>query len=182
MRPHPMLLFIGLGNPGTQYEQTRHNVGFLVMDELSKRYGMQLRFKRALEAELAEGEIAGKPVMLCKPQTFMNVSGRAVQKLMKKRPIGAEEMLVIYDDADLPFGSVRMKTGGSAAGHRGMQSILEQFPSGTSIARVRIGIGRPDHPDMPLDEYVLERWSTKEKKELPKMIESAIALIEPYAR
>ncbi len=177
-----MLLLIGLGNPGSEYERTRHNVGFLVIDELVKRQQMSLRFKRAMEAELAEGELAGKPVMLCKPQTFMNVSGRAMQKLMKKHPMGPENILVIYDDADLPFGSVRMKLGGSAAGHRGMQSILDQFPTSTSIARVRIGIGRPDHPDVPLDEFVLERWTQKEEKELPVIIKTAIDLIEDYAR
>lgn len=177
-----MLLLIGLGNPGAEYAHTRHNVGFLVMDELAKRYGMTLRFKRALEVELAEGDIAGKPVLLCKPQTFMNVSGRAVQKLMKKNAVGVAEILVVYDDADLPFGSVRMKTGGSAAGHRGMQSILDQFPSGTSIARVRVGIGRPDHPDMPLEEFVLQRWTQKEEKELPGLMGKAIELIEAYAQ
>lgn len=177
-----MLLILGLGNPGTQYSHTRHNVGFLVIDELAKRHGMSLRLKRAAEAEMAEGEIIGKKVILCKPQTFMNVSGRAMQKLIKKNPIRPEEIVVVYDDADLPFGSVRTKPGGSAAGHRGMQSILDQFPSGMNIARVRVGIGRPDHPDMPLDEFVLQHWTPKEEKELPAMIDQAIALLEDYAK
>lgn len=177
-----MLLLIGLGNPGAEYEHTRHSVGFLVINELAKRQKIDLRFKRALEAEIAEGAILEKRVILCKPQTFMNVSGRAMQKIRKKYPVNAENILVIYDDADLPFGSVRMKTGGSAAGHRGMQSILDQFPSGTSIARVRVGIGRPDHPDVPLEEFVLQRWTQKEEKELPSLIGKSLELVEVYAR
>jgi PTH1 family peptidyl-tRNA hydrolase len=172
------MLLIGLGNPGKEYEHTRHNVGFLVVDEFAKRHELSLRFKRAIEAELAESEIDGVSVILCKPQTLMNVSGRAIMKLMKKRPIDPKDVLVMYDDADLPFGTVRMKLGGSAAGHRGMQSILEQFASGTNIARVRIGIGRPDYPDVPLDEFVLQRWKREEEKTLPKIIDEAIFYIE----
>ncbi len=177
-----MLLLIGLGNPGKEYEHTRHNVGFLVVNELAKRHGLEWRLKKSLESECAEGVMQEKNVVICKPQTFMNVSGRALQKFMKKHSVRTQDILVVYDDADLPFGSVRMKPGGSAAGHRGMQSILEQFPSGTSIARVRIGIGRPDHPDVSLDEFVLQRWTAKEEKELPKVIEAAICYIEEVAR
>jgi PTH1 family peptidyl-tRNA hydrolase len=176
------MLLIGLGNPGKEYEHTRHNVGFLVIDELAKRYELSLRFKRAMEAELAEGERDGVSVILYKPQTFMNVSGRAIMKLMKKRPMDPKDVLVVYDDADLPFGTVRMKPSGSAAGHRGMQSVLEQFPSGTNLARVRIGIGRPGHGDEPLDEFVLKRWTSKEEKELPAILDRAIELMEGYAR
>ncbi len=173
-----MLLIIGLGNPGTQYTNTRHNVGFLILDELSKRIKISLRLKQTLEAEVAEGEMNGKKIVLCKPQTFMNTSGRSVQKIIKKYSAKPENILVVYDDADLAFGDVRMKPCGSSAGHKGMQSIIDLFPSGTSISRIRIGIGRPDHPDTPLDEFVLQKWTQKEKEQLPKVIDQTISIIE----
>ncbi|MBI4713897.1 aminoacyl-tRNA hydrolase [Candidatus Uhrbacteria bacterium] len=171
-----MLLIIGLGNPGTQYTNTRHNVGFLVIDELSKRLNISLREKQTLEAEVGEGEINGQHIVLSKPQTFMNKSSRAVRKLMKKYSAKPENVLVIYDDADLAFGNVRMKPAGSSAGHRGMQSILDLFPSGINIARVRVGIGRPSQ-DIPLDEFVLQKWTLSEKKELEKVIEKAVEVL-----
>jgi len=168
-----MILLIGLGNPGTQYTNTRHNVGFLVVDELSKRLEISLRLKQTLEAEIGEGEINGKKVILCKPQTFMNTSGRSVQKIIKKFAAKPENLCIIYDDADLAFGDVRMKPGGSSAGHKGIQSIIDLFASGINVARVRVGIGRPS-PDVPLDEFVLQKWTTVEKKQLPDVIEKAI--------
>lgn len=175
-----MKLIVGLGNPGSTYARTRHNVGFLVIDELAKRYGVELRLKRALEAEMGEAEIEGERVLLCKPQTFMNVSGRAVEKVMKKYPVSIENLLVVYDDADLPFGDVRVKSGGSSAGHRGMQSILETFPPGANIARVRVGIGRPDHPDVALEDYVLQKWTEKEWEMIPGVLDEAIGQVASY--
>jgi len=172
-----MIFFIGLGNPGTQYTNTRHNIGFLVVDELSKRLEISLRPKQTLEAEIAEGEVNEKKVTLCKPQTFMNTSGRSVQKIIKKYSAKPENLLVIYDDADLAFGDVRMKPGGSSAGHKGMQSIIDLFPSGINIARVRVGIGRPS-PDVPLDEFVLQKWTPAEKKQLPDVVGKAIDIVE----
>lgn len=176
-----MFLLIGLGNPGPDYHHTRHNAGFLVINELAKRLGLDLRFKRALEAEIVEGDLDGKRVVLCKPQAFMNVSGRAVQKVMKKFPVSARQVLVVYDDADLSFGDVRFKEGGTSAGHRGMQSILDVFPTGTNIARVRVGIGRPDHSDIALEDFVLQKWTAKEETALPDVLENAIRAILAYA-
>lgn len=178
-----MLTLIGLGNPGSEYVRTRHNVGFLVIDELAKRYEIDLRDKRAVDAELGEGVINDVRILLCKPQTYMNASGRTIQKLKRKYPLTPEQLVVIYDDADLSFGDVRLKSGGSSAGHRGIQSILEQFPAGVNIPRIRIGIGRPDHPDIGLEEYVLQSWSAREQEQLPAIIDRAITeLTEHYAR
>lgn len=171
------LTLIGLGNPGIAYQRTRHNIGFLVIDEIAKRYHMELRLKQTLEAELAEGQLEEIPVRLCKPQTFMNATGRTIQKLKRKKTLTEKDLLVIYDDADLAFGDVRYKSGGSSAGHRGIQSILDTFPSGTNISRIRIGIGRPDHPDIGLEDFVLQKWSSKEEKLLPEIIDKVIALI-----
>ena len=175
-----MKLLVGLGNPGTTYQHTRHNVGFLVMDALAKKYGFEFKTKRAFDTELAEGLIGSERVLLCKPQTFMNASGRTVHKLVAKHPIKPEEILTIYDDADLAFADVRLKPTGSSAGHRGMQSIIDLFPQGTILPRIRVGIGRPDHPDVPLDEFVLQPWSAQEKKQLDAMIADAITRIEAW--
>lgn len=172
-----MKLLIGLGNPGTQFAHTRHNVGFLFIDALAKKIGIPMRMKRALEAQCGEGMLSDDRVLLCKPQTFMNASGRAIQKIMRAFPVEPADLIVIYDDADLSLGDVRFKLSGSSAGHRGMQSVLDQFPSRTPIARLRIGIGRPAHPDIPLDEFVLQRWSKEEENKLTEIIERALVRV-----
>ncbi len=172
-----ILTLIGLGNPGIVYQHTRHNIGFFVIDEIAKRYGLKLRLKPAMEAELAEGALEQLSVRLCKPHTFMNATGRAIQKIRRKKALSEQDLLVIYDDADLPFGDVRFKAGGSSAGHRGIQSILDQFPNGTNIPRIRIGIGRPNHPDIGLEDFVLQKWTQKEEEALPAIIDQVIATI-----
>jgi len=168
-----MKLIIGLGNPGKKYERTRHNMGFLVVDKLAKELGAEFKNKTSYEAEVTQGET----ITLMKPQTFMNVSGRSVKSYASKHKISLDHILVVYDDADLAFGDVRYKTSGSSGGHNGMQSILDVFPKGTSIARVRVGIGRPKNPDVPLDVFVLQKWSEEENHLLPSVIESAITKI-----
>lgn len=170
-----MKAILGLGNPGKAYEKTRHNVGFLVVDALAKRYEGEFTNKRSIEAEVTEVQIDEERVLLVKPQTFMNVSGRSLSAVLSKYPVKLEDVVVVYDDADLPFGDVRTKHSGSSAGHRGMESILSMLPKGSSVSRVRIGIGRPPHPDIPLDEFVLGRWTAEEEKQLPTIIDSAIA-------
>lgn len=168
-----MKIIIGLGNPGTEYDNTRHNVGFLVVDELAKHFDIEFRQKKSLEAEIAECEINQERVVLVKPQTFINASGRTVQKLLKKYSAKPDDILVVYDDADLKFTDVRIRPGGSSAGHRGMQSIIESLPAGAKIARVRVGIGRPEHSDIPLEDYVLQKWTAAEKTQLRSVILSA---------
>ncbi len=177
-----MKLIVGLGNAGKEYEHTRHNVGFLIVDALAKQYGLSFRNKKGVQADLAEGEINGQRVLLCKPQTFMNASGRCVQAILKKFPVAVEDLVIVYDDADLPFGEVRARAGGSSAGQKGMESILSLFPNGTSVARVRCGIGRPIHSDIPLDIYVLQAWSTVEKKSLDEVIDKSIEHILAYVK
>ena len=168
-----MRLIVGLGNPGKKYEHTRHNVGFLVVDALAKELNVTFKNKTALEAEIAESD----QIVLLKPQTFMNVSGRSVKAFVSKHKCNASDILVIYDDADLPFGEIRFKAAGSSGGHNGMQSILEQFPNGSPLARIRVGIGRSVHPDVPLDVFVLQKWTEEELKKIPGVIESAIEKI-----
>ncbi len=174
-----MKVVIGLGNPGKEYELTRHNVGFLILDALALRHNVSFTTKRSLEAEIAEIATDGqKRLLLVKPQTFMNASGRTFSQICSKYPVLPEDFLIVYDDADLPFGDLRLKQGGGSAGHRGMQSILANIPKGTIISRLRIGIGRPPYSDMALDEFVLGRWSKQEEAALQELTPKAIELIE----
>jgi PTH1 family peptidyl-tRNA hydrolase len=169
-------LIVGLGNPGKKYERTRHNVGFLVVEELAKQLNVPFKNKTSFVAEVAEGD----GITLMKPQTFMNVSGRAVKSYLTKHKCTSEDVLVIYDDADIPFGEIKFKQGGSSAGHNGMQSIIDQFEKGTSVARIRIGIGRPTHIDTPLDVFVLQKWTNEEEKNIPNMIKTTIEKIHAH--
>ena len=186
-----MRFIVGLGNPGNQYEKTRHNIGFLVLDEMARRGGGEFRSKKSVEGDITEVEMTQRVadagsglslveperMLLLKPMTYMNASGRAVRSTLSKYPVKVEELIVVYDDADLAFGDVRFKQGGGSAGHRGMVSLLGQFPKGTNIARIRVGIGRSPHPDVPLDQFVLGRWTKDEEAQLPIMIDKAISLI-----
>ena len=148
---------------------------------MAHRANETFRNKSTIEAEILE--IPELPtsksrLLLVKPQTFMNVVGRSLRAIMTKYPVSAGDVLVVYDDADLEFGDVRFKTGGSSAGHRGMDSVLSVFPRGTSISRLRVGIGRPSHPDIPLEDFVLQKWTKSEIDQLPRIIDLAVKTIE----
>ncbi|MBE3574724.1 MAG: aminoacyl-tRNA hydrolase [Firmicutes bacterium] len=146
------MLVVGLGNPGTQYELTRHNMGFQTLDVLARRWQVSWR-KSPCPALLAKAQVADKEVLLAKPQTYMNASGEAVACLFARLGLGAAELVVVYDDLDLPPGMLRVRQRGSAGGHRGMLSVIQA--AGTQeIARVRIGIGRPA-PHLDARAYVL---------------------------
>lgn len=168
-----MRLIVGLGNPKKEYERTRHNAGFLVVDEMTKRLGLAWKISKTLNAEIAKGE----EMILCKPQTFMNASGDAVKAAAKKFNIPTEKILVILDDADLPFGEIRARDSGSSGGHNGLQSILDQFPN-ANIARVRIGIGRSENPDIPLDAWVLSKWTDAEEQKIPEIVSKAADVVK----
>lgn len=174
-----MKLLIGLGNPGKKYERTRHNAGFLVIDALADELNISWKEKKTLYASIAEGLFNEKRLMLVKPQTFMNLSGKTLALIMKKFPVKPEDIVVVYDDADLVFGDVRFKQNGSSAGHKGMESILQVFPANSALARVRMGIGR-SNTSQPLDEYVLETWNAQETRDLPLMIAKAKDLIRNF--
>src|SRR5579862_9446017 len=140
-----MFLVAGLGNPGEEYAQTPHNLGFRVLDRLSERYAIRINRKDS-KALAGVGAIEGHPVMLAKPQTYMNLSGTSLRPLMEKHEIEPRKLLVVYDELDLPWGTLRIKPKGSAAGHKGMQSVIDAL--GTSnIVRMRLGI----HPGHSVD-------------------------------
>ena len=147
-----MRLVIGLGNPGAQYEHTRHNIGFRVVDMLAANYGW--KWERRNRAMLASGTIGPEKVVLVKPLTYMNHSGEAVRELVHWYKLQPEDLLVIYDDLDLPTGKVRLRAKGSAGGHNGLDNIIRHLHT-NQFPRLRIGIGRPTNHRVETINYVL---------------------------
>ncbi|MCX8030954.1 MAG: aminoacyl-tRNA hydrolase [Thermodesulfovibrionales bacterium] len=167
-----MWIIIGLGNPGSKYSQTRHNIGFKVIDFLSNRYNIKL-IKKAL-FELGEGEIEGVNVLLIKPLTYMNNSGQAIKALLAAKLELSDKLIVIHDDIDLNTGTIRIKRKGSSGGHRGVQSIIEEL-SNNNFIRVKIGIGR--EKGVPVETYVLENFTQQEQDKIKKAISSASSAV-----
>ena len=163
-----MLLLAGLGNPGEEYGNTPHNLGFLTIDRLAGRHGIRVT-RRDSRALTGVGEIDGREVMLAKPQTFMNLSGTSLSPLMEKHSIGPESLVVVYDELDLPWMSLRIKPKGSAAGHNGMKSVIGSL--GTSdLVRVRLGI-HPGHPIRDGAEFVLAPFKRSQMKEMDELVD-----------
>ena len=171
-----MHLVVGLGNPGRRYRGTRHNVGWEVVDRLARRFGIQL--EEEAEALVGRGTIAGCPVLLAKPQTYMNESGRAVRALVRRYGLAPQDLLIVYDDVDLPVGAIRIRPRGSAGGHHGMASVIEALGT-QEIPRVRIGIGRPPGDTA---EYVLSRFSPEERPVVEEAVERAADAVETILR
>ena len=165
-----MKLFVGLGNPGKEYEQTRHNVGFFVIDELAKRWNVSLKTAK-FRGLFGTASVSGEKVALCKPLTYMNLSGEAVRPLLDECEAGTEQLLVIYDDLDLPPGKLRLRQKGSAGGHNGIRSLIEHLGS-DRFNRVRVGIGRPDDGADVID-YVLGGFHPEEQVVIDQAIAKA---------
>jgi len=162
-----MFLVAGLGNPGEEYEFSPHNLGFLTVDRLAERHGIRVTRKDS-RALVGVGEIEGRAVMLAKPQTFMNLSGTSLAPLMEKHSVGAGDLVVVYDELDLPWMSLKIKPKGSAAGHNGMKSVIGSL--GTSdIARVRLGI-HPGHRIRSGADFVLAPVGREQRKELDDLV------------
>ncbi len=168
-----MKIIFGLGNPGKKYEGTRHNVGFMVVDEIAARFGKKFK-TGSFSVETCQFESNGETVHLVKPKTFMNQSGEAVQKAMYfYKEIRAEkDILIVLDDFALPMGKIRFRESGSAGGHQGLASILESMNT-LAIPRLRIGIGSPDAKDRDWVEFVLERFTPGELKQIKKVIKTS---------
>ena len=165
-----MKLIVGLGNPGRKYDQTRHNIGFRVVDDIAEQNSIAIQ-KRSCNSLVGELMIMGERLLLAKPQTYMNLSGHAVKALLKSSRCSPENMVVIYDELDLPFGRIRVRFKGSAAGHRGAMSIMESL-AGAPFYRVRVGIGRPPLGVEPAD-FVLKPFSPGEVEQLEGVIDRA---------
>ena len=162
-----MFLVAGLGNPGEEYELTPHNLGFLAVDRLAEQHGIRVT-RRDSKALVGLGEIDGREVMLAKPQTFMNLSGASLAPLMEKHGIELGQLVVVYDELDLPWRALRIKPKGSAAGHNGMKSAIQSLKT-NEIVRVRLGI-HPGHPIRDGAEFVLAPIKRSQMKELDELI------------
>jgi len=165
-----MKLIVGLGNPGNLYVHSRHNVGFLVVKTLAQAHKILLKKEKGVLSLSGKGKIEGQNLILAMPLTFMNLSGVAVGGLLKRYKINLSNLLVVCDDLDLSLGRLKIKSGGTSGGHRGLKSIIESL-KGDTFARLRIGIGRPTRSD--ISAYVLSHFSKKEKVELSELIERA---------
>jgi PTH1 family peptidyl-tRNA hydrolase len=168
-------LIVGLGNPGKEYERSRHNLGFFVVDEIVARHGA-VSSNTKLQTKLWTTKLAGTTVLLTEPQTFMNLSGNAVAPLARAKKIAPDHLIVVHDDLDLPLGTIRISRGASAGGHNGVQSVIDTLGT-KDFTRVRIGIGRPAN-DQPIEDYVLTRFTAEEKKQLPEIIDKSILELE----
>ena len=166
-----MFLIIGLGNPGSRYECTRHNVGFMVLDRLGRESGVAFR-KAPYHSLAARARVSGNDLVLIKPQTYMNNSGIAVAKAARWHKVGPESLLIVYDDMDLQVGRLRIRARGSAGGHNGMKSIVEHVGT-EEIVRLRLGIGRPDPWDDPVN-YVTESFR---RDELPAVSDAIMCAV-----
>jgi PTH1 family peptidyl-tRNA hydrolase len=168
------ILIIGLGNPGTKYEKTRHNAGFLAIDRLAKKIDATFKEDKARHAEVAEAVFENHKVILAKPQTFMNLSGEAVRALKDRFNVETKDIWVISDDVALPLGTLRIRAGGSAGGHNGLKSIIEHV--GDGFPRFKIGVdAQPEN--VPLEAWVVSRFSDDEMVMLKEVIEQTIHAI-----
>ncbi|MET9485910.1 MULTISPECIES: aminoacyl-tRNA hydrolase [unclassified Nocardia] len=174
------VLVVGLGNPGPEYERTRHNVGFMVADVLAERVGGRFTVHKKSGADLLEARLDGRKVLIAKPRSFMNLSGRPVAALAKFFSVPPTEVIAVHDELDLPFGVIRLKQGGGEGGHNGLRSMSQALTT-KDYLRVRFGIGRPPGRQDPAD-YVLKPFSAPERKEVPVIVEQAADAVELLLR
>ena len=172
-----LYLIVGLGNPGREYARTRHNAGFMVLDRLAEQWKAAWRSEKKFNARMARAERDGKRILLCQPETFMNASGEAVSAVMGFQKIPTGQLLVAVDDADLPFGDIRLRPDGSSGGHHGLESV-EQHLGTRDYARQRIGIGRDDPAARRISGYVLAPFRAAERELLEKVLQKACEQIE----
>lgn len=172
MRP---FIIAGLGNPGREYENTRHNIGFLAVNKIATEWNIKIS-RVNFKSLTGEGIFANRRIILVKPQTYMNNSGNAIQAFVHFYKVDLKNLLIIHDDMDLPFGSLRMRGNGGSAGQRGMASIIKKLGS-SDFARLRLGIGRPPGRMDPMD-YVLQKFSSKMMVDLDLILTAARKAVE----
>jgi PTH1 family peptidyl-tRNA hydrolase len=168
-------IVVGLGNPGERYAGNRHNVGAMVVDELLTRTGTTLKRHKS-GCRTAEARIGGERVVIARPTSYMNESGACVRALVRWYKVSLEHVVVVYDEIDIPFGEVRIKVGGGTAGHNGVRSVVAHFKD-PGFVRIRVGVSRPRGNKDPAD-YVLEDFSSAERKELGLVIDTAAGAVE----
>jgi PTH1 family peptidyl-tRNA hydrolase len=174
-----MYLIVGLGNPGAEYERTRHNLGFMLIDKLAAEAGVTVK-RGECRSLVGNTTIESQRVLVAKPQTFMNLSGEAVGCLRQKYEFDARSLIVISDDLALPFGSIRLRERGSAGGHNGLKSIIGALGT-NEFVRLRIGI-QPEHPLSDAKRFVLDEFSRTERESLPEILERAAEALRSVLR
>ena len=171
----PEWLIAGLGNPGKQYETTRHNAGFLALDTLSGLWRIPVT-RQKFSALIGQGSFGGTPVLLMKPQKFMNLSGECIREAAAFYKLPMERVLVLYDDISLPVGRIRIRAKGSAGGHNGIKNIISQCNT-DQFPRIKIGVGAPPHPDYDVVDWVLGSFSEADRKALIPALDRAVAAV-----
>ncbi|USG65908.1 aminoacyl-tRNA hydrolase [Brevibacillus ruminantium] len=179
-----MKVIVGLGNPGKKYEDTRHNAGFMAIDKINDKWGIPVQ-QNKFRALVGEGRIDGEKVLLVKPQTYMNLSGESIAEILKFYKLGPEDVVVIYDDLDLPPGQLRLREKGSAGGHNGIKSLIMHMGT-QDFNRIKIGIGRPE-PGRSVSDYVLHPFSTEERPLISEAVDlaaeaAAMWMKEPFLK
>ncbi|ASN03739.1 aminoacyl-tRNA hydrolase [Virgibacillus necropolis] len=172
-----MKCIVGLGNPGEKYRTTRHNIGFMVIDELLRRHSFDLN-KSKFNGKYALEHIGSNKVLLLQPQTYMNLSGEAIRPLMDYYDIATEDVVVVYDDLDLPTGKIRLRQKGGPGGHNGIKSTINHLGT-KEFKRIRIGVGRPDTPQ-PVIDYVLGSFPKEQKDDVQDSVTKAADVFEAW--
>jgi peptidyl-tRNA hydrolase, PTH1 family len=173
------VLIVGLGNPGTEYEHTRHNIGFSVLDAFAKANSLGPWIdKKDLKCQMTHGQFGETRVILCKPTTYMNLSGEAVQAVAHFYKIPPDNIVAVYDEIDIPFGQIRTRVGGSSAGHNGVKSLIQHL--GEGFGRIRIGIGPKVPAQMDSADFVLATFSTEQQAELKHLTQETNAILSEY--
>ncbi|RKY47498.1 MAG: aminoacyl-tRNA hydrolase [Candidatus Neomarinimicrobiota bacterium] len=172
-----MKVIVGLGNPGKKYTQTRHNLGFMVLDELADRHGLTFKSGRGvfLESRMPDGSL------LVKPMTFMNLSGQALADVSRRYPLNPEETLLVHDDLDVDFGRLKIRPTGSAGGHNGLKSVFSVLGT-QNIPRIKIGINTPERRQMDAEIYVLKPFLPEERETVKEMVQKAADAVELFLK
>jgi PTH1 family peptidyl-tRNA hydrolase len=177
-----MKLIVGLGNPGRAYTNNRHNIGFICLNHFARTHAVKFDRKQG-RARIGMGRVAENEVVLAKPQTYVNLSGKSVSQLVKRFKISLDDLVIIHDDLDLPLGKIRLSYSSSSGGHKGIDSIIKELGS-QNFTRIRVGIGRPDKAEISEDEiiaYVLSDFTPEQKqaiaKVIPKVTEAILCLL-----
>ncbi len=174
------ILFVGLGNPGGEYDMTRHNIGFMCLDEFAVKNNFEpWTDKKDLKCHVTQATMNDTRVLLCKPQTFMNLSGDAVQAIAHFYKIPLDDIIVIHDELDVDFGQIRMRVGGSSAGHKGVKSITQHL--GEGYGRIRIGIGPKMPEQIDSADFVLQKFSADQRENIPKLLRETSSIMSEYA-
>ncbi len=173
------VLLVGLGNPGREYDGTRHNIGFASLDAFAKANNFDPWIeKKDLKCLFASGQLGETRVILCKPMTFMNLSGEAVQALTHFYKVPADKIVAVYDEIDIPFGQIRTRVGGASAGHNGVKSLIQHL--GETFGRVRIGIGPKEPEQMDSADFVLAKFSSEQQAQLKNLTQETSAILSEY--